>query len=664
MPVLPDNPYGSTGRSYGTVKYDYDYPDNLDLRPNSETHEKLKRMVLERAQASHRDMSPRFNTWNKIDEKLTAYIPLDEVERQVKDKDERKPVSIVIPMTFATMETILTYMVTTFLQDLIFRYNPVGPEDALGVKLLERHIDLQSKRLRHAINLHTHWRDSICYGFGVVSPVWEVQETTRRVSRPVEIFSSLFGESFFPGAEEEVEERVLLHEGNRLVNISPYAYLPDPNVAIHDVQKGEFVGWIDRDNVMNLLGREDQGEFFNVKYLKHIGHKRSSVATNATLSSQKTDRDARPSVGGLWSVDANVTGTNPVDIIYMYINLVPKDFNLGPKEVPEKWFFALAADEVLIAAQPMNINHGMFPVAVCAPDFDGYSNNPVSKLEIAFGMQETIDWLFSSHITNVRKAINDMFVVDPSLINMQDLKNPKPGMLVRLRPSAWGRGAKDAITQLTVNDITANNIRDTVYLADMLQRTTGATDSLQGILRQTSERRSATEVRDTRSSALSRLQRMAMMISMQSHQDIAMQMAFNTQQFLSETAYVEAMGRWGEDLAMEYQLQTFNGRVPVSARDLQVNFDVTPMDGSMNSGEFSQDWIQLYQIVASNPELLQQFDTVRIFTHIARLLGANNTRDFERQRPVQPVVAPDDQVASAAQAGNLIPLEGLNGIAR
>lgn len=659
MPTTLQSPTGNQAPSFNE-DFGYEYPEGLKLKPGSELHNKLKRLVLDRAQASHRAISERYSVWNKIDEKLTAYIPLDEVEKTIKENDERKPVSIVIPMTFATMETILTYLATTFLQDTIFRYTPVGPEDVIGTALMERTIDLQSSRLKHAVNLHTHWRDAVTYGFGVVAPVWEVQETTRTVERPVQIFSSLFGEQQQLSATQLVDENVLLYEGNRLMNISPYAYLPDPNIGIHEVQKGEFVGWVDRDNFMNLLSREDQGEFFNVRYLKKIGPRRSVVASGTVANSSGTDRTGRPALGGHWEATVDSSGTNPVDIIYMYVNLIPKDFGLSDKDVPEKWFFALASDEVLIAAQPLNINHGMFPVAVCAPDFDGYGPNPVSKLEIAYGMQETIDWLFASHITNVRKAINDMFVVDPSLINMQDLKNPKPGMLVRLRPSAWGRGAKEAVTQLTVNDITRNNIADTMYLADMLQRTTGASDSLQGILRQTSERRSATEVRDTRSSALSRLQRMAMMISMQSHQDIAMQMAFNTQQFISETTYVESIGRWGEDLADEYGLTTFRGRVPVSALDLQINFDVRTMDGSTVSGEYAQDWLQLYQITSSNPELLQQFDSVRIFKHIARLLGAQNTRDFER-RPVQPTIASEEQIEPAVEAGNLVPLEGLNG---
>ena len=45
----------------------------------------------------------------------------------------------------------------------------------------------------------------------------------------------------------------LLFEGNDLSNIDPYLWLPDPSVASDKIQDGEYQGWIDRDNYMNLL---------------------------------------------------------------------------------------------------------------------------------------------------------------------------------------------------------------------------------------------------------------------------------------------------------------------------------------------------------------------------------------------------------------------------
>ena len=129
--------------------------------------------------------------------------------------------------------------------------------------------------------------------------------------------------------------------------------------------------------------------------------------------------------------------TNPVDVINLYVTLIPKEWNLGDGEYPEKWFFRLAADDVIITCQKANYYHGMYPVAVASPEYDGYSITPIGRLEVLYGLQGVLDWLFNSHVANVRKAINDMLIVDPYLVNINDLKDPEPGKLIRLRRPAW-----------------------------------------------------------------------------------------------------------------------------------------------------------------------------------------------------------------------------------
>jgi hypothetical protein len=125
----------------------------------------------------------------------------------------------------------------------------------------------------------------------------------------------------------------------------------------------------------------------------------------------------------------------------------------------------------------------MFPVAVAAPDFDGYSPTPMSRLEILYGLQEVLDFLFNSHVANVRKAVNDMIIVDPQLVNINDLKDPKPGKLIRLRRPAWGRGVKDVAMQLGINDITRANIADSSYIVNWMQKIAATDDPMMGSLR-------------------------------------------------------------------------------------------------------------------------------------------------------------------------------------
>ena len=56
--------------------------------------------------------------------------------------------------------------------------------------------------------------------------------------------------------------------------------------------------------------------------------------------------------------------------------------------------------------------------------------------------------------------------------------------------------------------------------------------------------------------------------------------------------------------------------------------------------------------------LFRSVDTVRVFKHIARELGAKNVNDFIRQQPMQSQVMPDEEVDKQVQAGNLRPVGG------
>lgn len=629
---------------------EYMYPiKDVDLTPGSAFHQALLTKLYNRARESSNKMQERFPVWKKIDRNLTAYVPLDDAEKAVKDADGRKPVSIVVPYSFATLETLLTYMSAAFLDSPIFRYEGVSPEDMVGAMLLEKVIEMQCLKSKAGLALHTSFRDGYSYGIGVAAPTWE-----RRYGKKVVIeedgFMSSVLRRFIPLGPTRKNKDAVLYEGNVLKNIDPYLYLPDPNVPIDQPQRGEYVGWIEETNYMRLMEREKDGALFNVRYLQELqANAGRSIFNKQASDSGRNDRTTTYMQGSM--------ETRPIDVIWMYVNLIPKEWKLGSGEYPEKWLFATGADKVILGAAPMNLNHNMFPVSVCAPDSDGYSVSPVSRMEVVYGLQEHLDWLFSSHMTNVRKAINDMLIVDPSLLNINDLRDPAPGKLVRMRRAAWGRGIDNAVKQLAVTDVTQGHMKDASVITDLMQKCTGSVDAIMGFQRRTSERVSATESRDTRSGALSRLAKAAKIVSMQMMQDLGYMLGSHTQQLMSNELFVAITGRWLEDLRMIYPDAS---RIKVTPDQLAIDFDVYNKDGSIQGMEDGDLWIQLYQIIGANPMLAQQFDTGRIFLHIARQLGAKDVQDFIRKAPTQAHVLPDEAVQKQAQAGNLIPADAIS----
>ncbi len=657
MPTILDPNAG--GRPFSSSEdMGYDYPRGMSLRPNSEAHQKLVKEVYTRALESSQEMSKRHTSWKKVDKTLTAYVKLDEAEENIKDKDDRKPVSIVVPYSYATLETILTYFVTAFLESPIFKYEGSSPEDIVGAILMEKVVDQHVQKFKVALNLHTMFRDSLSYGMGVVTPTWDIKWGWKAVVQDSGFMSALFSRFINTGKVRDREETIL-YEGNRLKNIDPYRYLPDPNVPIHEVQHGEFVGWVESTNYMKLLELErNDNDVFNVKYLKGMtGETGKSQFNKSRTESGRSDR--------FGAGTGAVSTTAPIDVVWMYWTLIPKDQKLTSTDYPEKWLIGLAADKVIICAKPLSLNHDMYPVAVCAPDFDGYSATPVSRLELMYGMQETLDWLFNSHISNVRKAINDMLIVDPSLINMADLEDPRPGKLIRMRRAAWGRGVENAVKQLAVGDVTKNHIGDAASIIDYMQRTSAATDSLSGMVRKSGERVTASESRDTRTSALSRLTKAAKIASLQAMQDIGYMFAVHTQQLMKQDMYVKTVGQWPDVLMQEYvKANSSQGRLKVSPFDLIVDCDLVIKDGSVQGSEYADSWIEVFRILTQQPALFQSFDMVRIFKHISRIMGAKDINEFIMQQgapPVQASIEGQEQIDKGVQSGNVVPIEQYSG---
>lgn len=635
-------------KSLRDVSYRYDYPERLDLRPGTRKHDRLLAKILDRAQLSASTMLSRHKSWMGIDNMLTAYVAPDDEEQVIKTEDPRKPVSVVIPSSFANLETILTFLMATFLDNPIFKLQGTGPEDTIGTALLEKKIELDSIKAQMALNLYIQWRDSLAYGLGIIYPHWVVEMGMREVQVPTGFFSTFLGAFRTTGSTTE-EEEYPIYEGSKLCNISPYQYLPDPNVSPHRVQEGEFVGWVERTNRLALrsLERSHPDMFFNAKYLDHIEGGQSQVFSHDGVQADPRARfDTLPYV------------TNVVDKICMCVNLIPKEWGLSKKDYPEKWFFAVAADLVILAARPLKLRHGKFPTIVCAPDFTGYEASPISRMEMLNDLAVTINWIASSRITAVRKSLHDMFVVDPSIIHMPDLLRPQPGKYIRLRRSVWGKGAiNQAIQQFPVSDVTARHVQDVGFLMEIMQRVSGAMDVVSGIMKSSAERTSAAEVQTAKAGALSRLEKIARLIQVMSQQELALQLAFNTQQYMSSESYVRATGRYQEDLMREYGVGP-GDPVPVDPSKINVAFDVVPTEISMQGAEFASVWMELYRIASGNPELMQRLDMVRVFKHIARLMGARNINEFDRK---EMQVMPDQQVAAQAQAGNLVPIGGQGG---
>lgn len=629
MPYIITNTDIRRGIKTGSLSqynYSYRYPMQLKLKPGTRLHDKIRDEVLERAQVSRDALSNRFDSWNEIDQKLTGYIDISVEEERVREKDSTKPMKVVVPLSYAAKEVILAYMTAVFLDDPIFRYVGVDDRDTLGAMLLEMLVSQQVFKSKMGLSIYSMMDDAIKYGVGLAAPMFERN----------------YG--FSIDRDSNTRNYGLKWEGNRMVNVSPYNWFPDPYQSVDNIQHSEFQGWLTTESVSACLTREkNDSNYFNGLYLKHIDGR--SVFG---FDESERDRDSvRPSTGR--------SVTSPVDIIWMCVDLIPDEWGLGRYKYPEKWIFGVAGDSVIIKAQPLQLDHGMFPIVACAPTTDGNNIAPISLLETTYGLQNFVDFLYNSHIVNTRKMLNDMFVVDPETININDLKNPAPGKIIRTRKRVWGQGVKGAVEQLKVEDVTRGNVMEALSVSQVINMAIGAPDVLQGAAHK-GERISAHEYQGTKSAALARLEKMAKIASMQSMQDLAYMVASHTQQFMSKEQIVRISENYANDIAEEYGTDVRS--ISISPSDINIDFDIIVQNGTLPNVGSPEIWATIFQIVTANPELTQKFDTVRIFKHLAKLDGARNVKEFERK--VQTAVKPDEEVVNQADKGNILPMEAMS----
>jgi hypothetical protein len=602
--------------------YQYTYPNGLQLKPGTPLHDKLITQIVDYANSSRQVMSARYGAWNNTDEVLTGFKWVDDDEKKTQDKDKRKPVSIVFPYSYAILESLMSYMISAFFQDPVFRYVGYSPDDIVGAILLEKVVALHCHKFRVLLNVHTMLRDAFVYGIGVVAPIWKESRN--------------FG-------------------GNALLNIDPYKLLPDPNVPIHDFQDGEFIGWVDHESYNSLLMSERNNEdIFNVKYVKHIaGDSNSDLAVDNSARSTKTGLSTE-------GVTRPIEASKTTHTISMYIRLIPEDWELGDSEYPELWYFKIAGDQIVIEARPAGFDHDKYPLAIAVPEYDGYSTCPVSRIEILSGLQHVLDFEFNSHIANVRKLINGSYVYDPWQINGDDLNDPEPGKMIRTRRPVWGKGLQDSIKQLEYKDYSANNMADASYIMQHMQKVSAMDEYQMGSLRSGGpERLTKAEYQGTAQGAFGRLERLAQIIGMQAMRDVGELFAYHTQQMMDEEMFINVTGKWREQIISEYGMDVQQDRLAVQPTDLDVRFDLLVHDGSIPGGNYSQVWEDLFKVIVEHPGLSQKFDMVRIFKHIARNNGAKDVEYFIKTGgQVNPELMSEEAVMKQKAMGNLMPIGG------
>lgn len=620
---------------------------NKEIRFGTKQHKEVVDNIRALERMSNRQMSERYKEYRKMEDKAVFYVKTNELDA-LRDTNKKNGVqdyvTIDVPYSYGMMMSAHTYITTVFLsRNPLHQFTARHGESQQSVMAVESLMDYQTMVGEHIAPYYIWFYDALKYGLGIVGTYWVEEDVV--VSNIVEEDVTFMGIPTGKKEKRKKVQRVPGYHGNKLYNVKPYEFVPDPRVPINRFQDGEFCGRKVAVSWNQVAKGKVDGIYFNVDALKKV------TAKGGRSGSYGVDVHTEEGSTNVKWPDTQATTVEPnhgkqkdyVQLLEMTIELIPTDWGLGKTDYPEKWIFTLANDTVLIGARPLGEYHNKFPFEVIEQEIEGYALFKRGMMEQLQPMNDIISWLFNSHFYNVRAALNNQLVYDPSRVNQADLLSKEPGKMIRLKPDAYGSDVRTVVTQLKVADITRSNISDWDKVGELMQRVQGVTDNVMGLVN-AGGRKSATEVRTSSSFSTNRLKTIAEYMSAGGFSRLAQMMLQSTQQHYDEDLKLKIVG----DLP---QSEPF---VDVTPESIVGFYDFVPVDGTMPVDRFAQAnlWKEILTGITQIPGIAQQYDLTGMFKFMTSLAGIRNVDQFRIK------ISPDEQLRAAAEAGDAVPIDG------
>lgn len=619
------------------------------LKYGSDLHLRVKEAIMTRVKATERNRASRITAWENAEKLYKMYTPTSEADaaRDVSRKAGKPQfTTVVIPYSYATLLAVHTFWCSVFLnRSPILQYTGRHGESQQQTQAVDALVDYQVSVGGMKVPMYNWLMDAAKYGIGIIGNYWA--HDTFTVAREIEAPKSFLGVSI-PGTKEKVIQRQVLdgYVGNKIFNVRPQDFLPDTRVSLINLQKGEYCGRRVQILWNDIVKGKAAGDYFNLESVDRV--------RKSYWEAHSSGRDGYPitelpsSEDFIYAEDEETFKKRPavVEAIEMTLEIIPKDFGLGAETYPEKWVFTVAFDELIIGAMPQGADHNMFPYFLQTYEFDAYGLASRGLLEILEPLNNVMDWLFNSHMYNVRQSLNNQLVADPSRVYIDHLKDKEAGKLILLRPEAYGTSTKDAVSQLQVYDITRGNMQDLQIVMELVQRVSGANDNAMGV-QNPRGRKTATEVRSSGSLGVNRQKTIAEYNSALGWEPLGQVILQNSQQEYKTALKLRIVG----DL-----MQAAPGFVNVTPQDIAGAYDMVPVDGTLPIDRFAQAnlWKEILMGMAQMPQIAMAYDLGGIFSWMAQLAGLKNITQFK----LKPQVLPDEEVARQAAAGNLEEVAG------
>lgn len=475
------------------------------LKPGSKLHDELLSRCKNLVDMSRNYMSQFYDLWDANDRTIRGERPSDEQDRKAVQRGE--PAKISLPFTYAQVHTFIAFFTLLFNQrSMFFEVEDNGEGDITPEGDAELCIDRDLRKSQFTKCQYQWFLDLARCGLCAAKSTWVEEESTKKVTTDVPETQSPFGGTI-PSGTTTTDEPTYSRQGNEVSHVSPYKFFPDTRFPLSRFQSGEFCASEDEYSVTRLKQMEGDGMLMNTKEIQPLKAD-TDQSGRRRLSAMMSDLSIKNPTG-------EGIGKGMAIVTEVQVWLTPTDFKddtgatLGDEDKPILFLVWYANDQTILRAEPMNYPHNKFCYDVGEYSADELRVVNESLSEIIDPLQTICTWFLNSHVTSVRKVIDNKMVVDPMGIEMDDIKNRSP--IIRLKSGAGRTGIDQWIKQLEVNDVTERHIGDLQTLWTFMQIGTGINDNALGQFSGTS-RPSATQAKAVSQGAASRLKTVAMVL--------------------------------------------------------------------------------------------------------------------------------------------------------
>lgn len=576
---------------------------------------------------SRRHMAQFYSKWDDYNDVYRGIRRSDKADKAARDRDE--PQKMVVPLSYAQTQTFVAFCMGLYYQrDKVFELIGTGEEDHKPAKIAEALLDRDLTYNVFESRLYQFLLDVARFGLGVFKTGWvqETQQVQESVPQPPVDFMGMQ-----LGGGQSVVQSVMKTRfaGNRIYNVSPYRFFPDVRLPICKFQQGEFCASEDEWSYVNLRDMEKNGDVAGIRFIK--GMQRRLLEDTMRRYYHATVLDDRMAA----MVTSSSGGVHL--LTECQVSIVPADFLIDGKPIgdetwPVKWNVWYVNDQRVVKAEPLGYVHNeyTYDVGEYSPDLHELVNNGISAT--IDQLQSTHSWFINSHITSVRKTIQNHMIVDPSGVRMDDVSERRP--IWRLKPEASRTGVDKWVKQFEVRDVTQNHVTDAKVLQDTVEIVTGINANALGQFNE--GRRSATEARNVNSATAARLKMIAQLIFRNALEPMGRKMIANHREYLDDETIVRVTGLSTDPQAMQQFLA-------VTKADLVGSYDFRIFDGTLPSErQFQAQALQdMLEVLLGAPQLIPflGYDPRLLVKEWLELRGILNPERFEftaqRQQELQ-----------------------------